>query len=66
MSPRGLPQELSEARRREIFRALAEAEDLHEFTPAQARQLVARRFGVREAQLRQIEQEGRERLWPTE
>jgi hypothetical protein len=66
VSPQEPPKELSEGRRREIFLALAEAQDLHEFTPAQARQLVGRRFGVSEAQLRRIEQEGREQLWPTE
>jgi len=66
MLPQESAQELSEGRRREIFRALAEAQDLHEFTPAQARQLVAHRFGISEAQVRHIEYEGREQLWPTE
>jgi hypothetical protein len=65
MSPRGQPEELSEASRQEIYLALAEAQDLHEFTPAQARQLISGRFGVSEAQLRRIEHEGQERLWPT-
>lgn len=58
-------EELAEERRQEIFRALAEAEDLQEFNPAQARQLIARRFGIRESQVKEIEREGRERLWTT-
>jgi hypothetical protein len=57
-------EELSEEQRRAIFLALVEAEDYQDFTRAQARALVARRFGVREEQVQQIEREGHERLWP--
>jgi hypothetical protein len=58
------PEELPEERRMEIFRALAEAQDLYDFSPEQARKLVANRFAVTQEQLRLIEREGRERLWP--
>jgi hypothetical protein len=44
--------------------ALADEEDLYEFTAEPARQRVARRFGITEARLRQIEREGRDKLWP--
>jgi hypothetical protein len=56
---------LAEERRQEIFRALAVAQDEQEMTVPQSRRLIAQRFGVSEAQLRQIEHEGRERLWAT-
>jgi DNA-directed RNA polymerase sigma subunit (sigma70/sigma32) len=56
--------ELSEERRKEIFRAVVDAQDLHEFTPAQARQLIARRFAITEKQVRQIEEEGMDQLGP--
>jgi hypothetical protein len=63
MSLHESPEELAEERRQEIFLAIAEAEDLHEFTPEQARRLLARRFGISETQIKEIEREGRERLW---
>jgi hypothetical protein len=56
-------EDLAEDRRREIYLALAEAQDVHEFNVAQSRQLIASRFGISESRLRQIEAEGRERLW---
>jgi hypothetical protein len=56
--------DLSEERRKEIFLALVDAQDLHEFTAAQARQLIGQRFGLSEAQVRNIEREGEDRLWP--
>jgi hypothetical protein len=56
--------ELSEQRRREIFQALVEAEDYQELTRPQARALIAHRFGLREIQVREIEREGMENLWP--
>jgi len=52
-----------EARRREIFLALVDAQD-HEMTVAQSRKAVAERFGVSESQVRQIEREGLDRGWP--
>jgi hypothetical protein len=64
MSPHERGEEVAEDRRREIFRALFEADDLSDMTPAQARRLVARRFGVTENRVRQVEREGNERLWP--
>jgi hypothetical protein len=57
-------EELAEERRREIFRALIEADDLSDMTPAQARRLVARRYHVSEDRVRAVEREGTERLWP--
>jgi hypothetical protein len=64
MSPHEHDEELAEDRRREIFRALVEADDLSDMSPAQARQVVARRFGVSEARVREVEREGAERFWP--
>jgi len=55
--------DLSLERRQEIYAALVEAQQLHDFTPAQARSLLAGRFHIPEARLRAIEDEGRERLW---
>jgi hypothetical protein len=36
----------------------------HDLSVAQSRQLVMERFGVSEAQLRQIEREGMDNQWP--
>ncbi len=55
--------ELAEAQRREIFEALVDAQD-HEMTVTQSRQFIAERFGLTEGQVRQIEREGLDRLWP--
>jgi hypothetical protein len=63
MSTHEPDDDLSEERRKEIYLALMEAQELHDFTPAQARHLVAGRFQLPEARLRQIEDEGRDRLW---
>jgi hypothetical protein len=57
------PEHLSEARRKEVFLALVDAQD-HEMDVAQSRRLVAQRFGIAEGQVRQIEREGMERQWP--
>jgi hypothetical protein len=54
---------LPEDRRKQIFRALVEAQDQEVGVP-QSRQLVAQRFGVTEAEVRQIEREGMDGLWP--
>jgi hypothetical protein len=56
--------DLKEDRRREIFQALVEAADYQEMTRAQARRLIAHRFGIPEARVDQIEREGMEQLWP--
>ena len=58
--PGGQP---AEDRRKEIFLALVDAQD-HDLGVAQARRLVAERFGVSEGQVRQIEREGLDRQWP--
>jgi hypothetical protein len=55
--------ELPEDRRKEIFRTLVEAQD-QEMSVAESRKLVAQQFGVTEADVRQIEREGLEGLWP--
>jgi hypothetical protein len=49
--------------RREVFKAVVEAQDLG--TPLQAsRELVAKRFGISEERVRSIEKEGLEEEWP--
>ncbi len=58
------PNDRSEELRQEIYQALADEQDLYEFTLQQARQRVASRFGITEKQLLDIESEGREKLWP--
>jgi sigma-70-like protein len=55
--------QLSEDRRKEIFLAVVDAQD-HDMDVAQSRRLAAQRFGVSESQVRQIEREGLDRLWP--
>lgn len=55
--------QLPEDRRKEVFRSLVEAQD-QEMTVQQSRQLVAQRFGLSEAEVRQIEREGLDGLWP--
>jgi hypothetical protein len=64
MSPQRSSEELPEERRMEIYQALADEQDLYEFTAEQARKRVAGRFGISEARLWEIEREGREKLWP--
>jgi hypothetical protein len=54
---------LPEERRKEIFQALVEAQD-QEMTVARSREAVAERFGVSEAEVRRIEREGLDGLWP--
>jgi len=64
MPQRTATEELSEERRQEIFRALVEAQDRHEFTVPQTRKLIAERFDIGEAHLRMIEREGLDSQWP--
>jgi hypothetical protein len=59
-NPEGLPEE----RRMEIYQALADEQDLYEFTAEQARRRIISRYGLSEARLLEIEREGREKLWP--
>jgi len=54
---------LTKDRRKEVFLALVEAQDRALGTEL-ARRLVASRFNVSEAQVRQIEDEGLEHDWP--
>jgi hypothetical protein len=54
---------LNEAKRKEIFLALVEAQD-QEMSVSQSRQLIAERFGVTDAQIRDIEREGLDNQWP--
>jgi hypothetical protein len=54
---------LSEERRKEIFAALVEAQDKEMGVP-QSRKLIAERFGLNEAAIRQIEREGVDEQWP--
>jgi hypothetical protein len=54
---------LTEAKRKEIFLALVEAQD-QEMSVSQSRQLIAERFGVSDAQIRDIEREGLDNQWP--
>jgi hypothetical protein len=56
-------QRLEEDRRREIFRALVEAQD-QAMPVAQSRKAVAERFGLSEGEVRRIEGEGLEHEWP--
>jgi hypothetical protein len=58
--PETRPQE---DRRRDIFRALVEAQDRAVPVP-QSRKLVAGQFGVTEAEVRRIELEGIDGGWP--
>jgi hypothetical protein len=57
------PNLLSEERRRELFRALVEAQD-RDGDVAQSRRMVSKHFGVTEGQVREIEREGLDRQWP--
>lgn len=52
----------SEAERRDIFLALVQAQD--EMGVARSRKTIADRFGIAEAQLRRIEEEGLAAGWP--
>jgi hypothetical protein len=54
---------LQEERRKEIFRALVEAQD-QQMTVEQSRRVIAERFGISEGQVRKIEREGLANEWP--
>jgi hypothetical protein len=54
---------LPEDRRKEIFRALVEAQD-QSASVAESRKVVARRFNITEGQLREIVREGLNETWP--
>ena len=63
MAERKVEEHPSEARRKEIFLALVEAQD-QAMGVAQSRKVIAQRFGTSENQIRQIEQEGLDQQWP--
>ena len=54
---------IAQERRKEVFRAVVEAQDGGAAVAA-SRAEVARRFGITEAQVRAIEQEGMANQWP--
>jgi hypothetical protein len=56
-------ESLPEARRREIFLALVEAQD-RAMTVAESRRFICERYKVSDDLLREIEQEGLDRQWP--
>ena len=56
-------QELAEDCRKEIFRALVDAQD-HGTDVDGSRKLMVQRFGVNDGQVRQIEREGMDNQWP--
>jgi hypothetical protein len=57
------PEPFSKSRRKEIFRALVDAQD-HQISVLQSRAIIAKRFGVDTRQLKRIEQEGIDNDWP--
>jgi hypothetical protein len=63
MMPDTNDQQLTEERRKEIFFALVAAQD-HDVGVANSRKQIEERFGVSEAQVRQIEREGLQNQWP--
>lgn len=63
MSQDEMTESLPESKRKEIFQALVEAQD-QEMTVSKSRQLITERFGVTDAQLRDIEREGLDNQWP--
>jgi len=56
-------RDLPEVLRRDVFRALVEAQDGH-LSVAQSRTAVYQRYGLTERQLRAIEREGIANAWP--
>lgn len=54
---------LSETRRKQIFLGLVQVQD-QGVKVAESRKIIARRFGVSEDQIRQIEEQGLEAGWP--
>jgi hypothetical protein len=55
--------DLSESRRKELFNLLVVAQD-YAMSVAEARQMASDLFGLAEAQVLRIENEGLERTWP--
>jgi hypothetical protein len=63
MPPRPVEESPPEPLRKEIFQALVEAQDQH-MSVAQSRRFIAKRFGISETQIRDIEREGLNAEWP--
>jgi hypothetical protein len=57
------PEPFSKSRRKEIFRALVDAQD-RQVGVLQSRAIITKRFGVDTRQLKSIEQEGIDNDWP--
>jgi hypothetical protein len=55
--------DLPEERRKEIFRALVDAQD-NDVPVGESRRAVAEQFGVSEGRVREIEREGLDAGWP--
>lgn len=55
---------LTVQQRKDIFRDLVQTQDSGITNVPQSRQTVMKHFGITEAQLRQIEDEGLEKEWP--
>lgn len=62
MTPDGI-ETVPEERRKEVFHALVETQDQGADVP-RSRQLIAAQFGLSEDQVRLIEREGLDNLWP--
>ncbi len=58
-----MSKRLTVDRRKEIFHNLVSTQDVIPDVP-RSRQIVAKKFGITEVQLRQIEDEGIDRQWP--
>jgi len=63
MPRRDTPLHLGVERRKDVFRALVEAQD-REMSLARSREVVGRRFDLTPEEVRQIEREGLEGTWP--
>jgi hypothetical protein len=63
MSQDNVSASLTEPQRKEIFLALVDAQD-HEMSVASSRSMIATKFGITEAQVRDIEREGLDNQWP--
>lgn len=63
MPPNEAQRDLPEALRKQIFAALVDVQD-HGLPVARSRQVIAERFGIREDQVRQVEEEGLDNDWP--
>jgi hypothetical protein len=63
MSQESAAPQLTDEQRKEIFLALVEAQDRALSVP-QSRQLIAERFSLTDAQVRDIEREGLDQQWP--